>query len=107
MEFEDIEYEERMGRYGPYFGLYMPGRYWVGKKYIEAAWIQVNQGLPLPGCRDKHTARMMCGDEFWLKYEFPEQLKLGRCVKFYVVNEMLPLRLANKGKGGSRQYIRI
>lgn len=106
MKFSDIPFCEsgRMDR--PGLGLYLPGGYWLGKKTFEMAWKQVNKGLPAAGGTAKHTARSMCGENFWLDHTFGQQIGFGRCIKYYADQGLLPLTETNKRKKGSRQYAR-
>lgn len=39
-------------------------------------------------------------------YPLSKQLALGRCIKFFSVQGMLPLEVANPGKKGKRHYLR-
>lgn len=106
MEFIDIPFCESGRKDRPGLGLYLPGGYWVGKTTFELAWHQVNKGLPATGCKVPHTARSMCGEEFWLDHKCGRQINFGRCIKYFVDHEMLPLKVANPTKKGSRKYVR-
>lgn len=107
MKFRDINFYDHSGsdRSGP--GLYLPGGYWVPRSDFVLVWNQVRKGLPPVGCTDERTTKSMCGVEFWSPLKCGKKLAIGRCVKFFVANKILPLKLANRGKGASRKYVRV
>ena len=106
MPYKKIKFSPRSAPFKPVLGRFLPGGYWVNKTIFDAVWAQVNKNLPPQGCRAKHTAKSICGHVFWHKYGFGDQIKLGRCLKFFVANKRLPLRLINPTKKGPRRYVR-
>ena len=106
MSLEDIEFHKSGRLDRPGLGLYLRG-YWVGKTTMEMAWAQISKSLPAPNNPAKYTARMMCGEAFWKPPGRKRALSLGRSIKYFVDQEMLPLYEANPRKKGSRKYIRI
>ena len=106
MKFKDIDFHDHSDFDRPGPGLYLPGGYWVPKADVELAWDQVRQGLPAVGSICEYTTKEMCDDEFWSSIKIGKKLAIGRCVVFFVTNKMLPLKLVNRKKGGSRRYVR-
>ncbi len=106
MNFDDISYIERNGtkKSGP--GLLLPGGYWVAKSTVVLAWVRVCEVLPRLPRDDKYCAETLCGVEFWKSHRCGKRIAFGRCIKYFVVHELLPLRVANPGKKGKRKYIR-
>ena len=107
MRFEDIDFSDHCWfvTRGP--GLVMPGGYWVPKADFVLGWNQVRNGLPPVGSTCAYTTKEMCDDEFWQSIKIGKKLAIGRCVRFFVTNKMLPLKLTNPKKRGSRKYVRI
>ena len=104
MKFEDIKFDERSGsaKSGP--GLLLPGGYWVLKKYFEMAWTQVRANASGLDWRAQQTAESLLGETFWKPHKCGQRISLGRCVKYFVDQKMLPMRVANPGKKGKRKY---
>jgi hypothetical protein len=106
MKFKDISFDER-GRFansGP--GLLLPGGYWVSKKIVELAWSQVRARFSALDWKVQQTAESLLGETFWKPRKCGQRIALGRCVKYFVDHEMLPLRVANPKKKGKRKYVR-
>jgi hypothetical protein len=113
MKFEDICYAERIGKYGKTLGLSMPGGFPVFKSTMELAWACVNKNWTNIDWSVKQTSKTMIGEEHW---GAPEEKgfnqALGRCIRFFVKHDMLPLTLdlarTREGKpykGGNRRYV--
>lgn len=105
MNFDDINFGQRGGTYKPGLGYLLPGGYWVKKKYFEVAWKNASENLHKLDWKFSQTAESLCGKPCWLMQSFGERIALGRCIKYFVDHEMLPLRLANPGKKGKRKYL--
>lgn len=105
MSFDGIDFCESGRRDRPGLGLYVRG-YWVGKTTMEMAWKQVAANLAALNLGEKQTAETLCGKAFWQEQNCSKRLSLGRCVKFLVDQEFIPLQVANPGKKGKRKYVR-
>jgi hypothetical protein len=103
---KDIRYFKRNGSVTSAVGLVLPGRYWVSRKVFQEAWRQIRPRYSALDWRVQQTAESLCGESFWKTQICGKQLALGRCVKYFVVHEILPLRVANEGKKGKRKYVR-
>lgn len=106
MKFRDIKFDERGGSAKSGLGLFLPGRYWVSKKVFEVAWSQVRARFSALDWQVQHTAESILGETFWKPHKCGQRIALGRCVKYFVDHEMLPLRVANPTKKGKRKYAR-
>jgi len=106
MKFSDINFTQS-GRFDrPGLGLKLPGGFWVQQKYFETAWQRALENIPKLDWRHLQTAETLCGTKCWRDHDCGPRLKLGRCIKYFVVQQMLPLRVANARKKGARKYTR-
>ena len=104
MKFADIKFGERGGSRANGLGLLTAG-YWVEKEYFELAWTLIRADDPARDWHGKHTTVSLCNDPTWKNRRVGKRIKIGRCVKYFVNEQMVPLSETNKGKGGSRRYI--
>ena len=105
MKFEDIEFESRRGVDRSTLGLWLPGKYWVEKVLFKEAWTRIWKACPTGVWQGTQTTETLCEDPDWRARDCGVRIKLGRCVKYFVSEEMLPLKLSNPGKKGKRKYI--
>jgi hypothetical protein len=106
MQFSDIKFIERDGPNGSATGLYIAG-YWVHKYLFESMWLHAEESLPRLDWSRKQTSADVFGDRtFWLSHRIGERISLGRCLKYFVQQGMLPIREANPGRNGPRRYVR-
>jgi hypothetical protein len=105
MQFSEIQFTEHKWRYGTSLGFPIAG-HWVAKSTLIDAWNHVCKGIPSADSRAEHTAKSMYGEGEWKNLPFGRQLALGRCVKFFVDKGMLPLKISNPTKKGTRKYVR-
>jgi hypothetical protein len=106
MKFEDITFSQRSRSGKSGLGLVLPGGYWVLKIVFEVAWSAVRPRWSTLDWRVPQTAETLCSDQIWKPRTCGERIALGRCVKYFVTQEMLPLRVANPNKKGKRKYVR-
>lgn len=106
MRFEDIDFQERSGSKAPGLGLLLPGNYWVHKSHFDEAWKLIHAANPALDWQGEQIAETLCADPDWKYRKCGIRIKLGRCVKYFVDQGMLPLKVANPGKKGKRKYIR-
>jgi len=107
MKFEDLYFGESGRVDRPGLGIWLPGRYWGHKKWFERAWTLIHTEWSNLDWTVPQTAETLCNSKNWHSYDVPERIKLGRCIKYFVSNQMLPLKVANPKKKGKRKYLRI
>ena len=84
-----------------------PGGYWVPKRYFELMWESALKQLPiLDWSKDQTAETLFGGKERWLSHKVGGRIALGRCLKYFADNEMLPIKVANPKKKGKRKYTR-
>jgi hypothetical protein len=108
MEFKEIKFEMHMSRYWHELALLLSGKYWVPKSDVLLAWNHFSKaGLP-EDYRTQVDAQILFGEPeaVWKAMKVGKRIALGRCLKYFVDNGMLPLRLANPGKKGKKKYVR-
>lgn len=106
MKLEDIRYIERLDKQHKVIGCYMPGNFWVYRRTMENAWKNIHQNWHNVNWKVKQSAEELIGRDYWSQQPYGGRLALGRCVKFFITHDMLPisLKVANAGKKGKRQY---
>lgn len=86
-------------------GLEMPGGYWVSRALLlevfRMFWRCASDLRPAR----KHTARQMCSDPGWEDRPRGQRLAIGRCIKYFEVHGVLPIRLLNPDTRGTRKYL--
>ena len=106
MQFSDIQFIEHGGRYGSSLGL-NAGGYWVAKLRFEQMWQRANATIQELNWSEPQTVVTIYGDkEDWLSYKVGARIALGRCLKHFADHDMLPIRVANPNKKGTRKYVR-
>ena len=106
MKYSDIKFTEHGGRYGSSKGLRIGG-YWVTKDLVDLMWLRAPQVLPNLDWSKPQTVVTIFGDlDDWRARKPGPRIALGRCLKYFADNNMLPIRVVNAGKGGTRKYVR-
>lgn len=103
MKFKDIKFHNRNESGEPDFGRYLHG-YWVPKSDFERMWRAAIVELPKLDWSKLQCAETLYGTERWLAHKVGKRIALGRCLKFFADNNMLPIQVANRRKGGKRKY---
>ena len=103
MKFEDIEFYERAGSSDHELGRHV-GRFWDPKKNYETVWNGALVEIPKLDWTPNQTVRTISGVQDWENKRLGYRFSLGRCLKYFVDEEMLPLRIANPGNKGTRNY---
>lgn len=101
---EQIQFDERNGKHGKQLGIYMRGGFWVPKGDVLMAWKNAAAHYPLVDWGLKVCAATFFDYDEWKAFPFGKQLALGRCIRFFSDQEMLPIEVANPGKKGKRFY---
>ena len=105
MKFEDIDFYERAGSINHEVGIHLKGR-WVPKKNFETVWKGALMEISKLDWTHPQTAETISGVPDWKKLPVGYRISLGRCLKYFVDEGMLPLRIANPEKKGTRKYAR-
>ena len=111
-KFEDLRYVERVDKYGKTLCLPLPGGFPVFKSTAELAWCCVHKNWANIDWTKRQSAETLIGIAVWQLQVDGAKRALGRCIRFFVKHDMLPLRLVlartRKGtryKGGRRLYV--
>jgi hypothetical protein len=112
-KFEDIRYTEGIGKYCNTLGIYMPGGFFVFRSTMLLAWSGVHENWGNIDWPTKQSSKTMIGEEHWgAPDERGFNQALGRCIRFFVKHDMLPLplvlartRRGHPYRGGSRLYV--
>ncbi|HWI82693.1 hypothetical protein [Ramlibacter sp.] len=102
--FCDIPFGPRPRGSSSHPGLILSGRYWVEQGYFELAWRLVWAHFRRVDWSRKQTAESLCNDPDWKDRRRGDRLKLGRCIKYFADNGLLPIWVCNPGKSGKRKY---
>lgn len=103
---EDISFEERGSKRGTVKGIVMPSGVWVAQEILELALQNAKSRLQDIDWRKKVCSATFFDPAEWKHFRFGKQLALGRCIKFFSVNGILPIEVANPDKKGKRFYRR-
>jgi len=108
MDLSDMEFGESGRNDRPGLGLIVSGRYWVAKTTFQLAWDLLWAEHEQWKLQHKQCAENLCGSVAWRNYgDRSRRLSLGRAIKYFVNNGMLPWEEINKGKKGKRWYCYI
>ena len=80
--------------------------YWVQKSVFELAQKLINATFTTLTWNKPLQVKNICADPDWGSWPWGLRFKLGRCLKYFVEEGMLPLTIVNPGKGGPRRYMR-
>lgn len=106
MKFSDIKFIEHSSRYGASVGV-NAGGYWVAKYLFEEMWPRAEAAMQTHDWSKPQTVVTIFGDkEAWDSHSFGARIALGRCLKYFADHEMLPIRVANPTKKGTRKYLK-
>lgn len=107
MTFEDIKFVRRGGSLAVDLGLYLPGPFWVYHHTVLEAWVQARTSLPTLNRLADFKTKMLWDERVWNSFPSGKQLALGRCIRYFADNDMLPYQLLNPGKKtGTKRYRR-
>lgn len=81
------------------------GRYWVSKAVFERAQKLVNDAFATLTWDKPQTVRSICFHPDWASWSWGLRINLGRSLKYFVDQGMLPLTIVNQGKKGPRRYM--
>jgi hypothetical protein len=111
-KFEDISYTEGDGKYANILGTYMLGGFFVFKSTMILAWSGVHENSANIDWSKKQSAETLIGSDIWQAQVDGAKKALGRCIRFFVKHDMLPVplvlartRSGKPYKGGKRLYV--
>ena len=108
LRYHNIPFDQRDSISGPRHGLYLPGNYWVPKRYFDLMWQAANANWETLNWSEKQSAESIFGGkDKWLAHKVGGRIALGRCLKYFADNLLLPIAVANPGKKGKRFYKRM
>ena len=107
MDIKDISFENHISRHWDGLALLTSGRYWVPKSDVLLAWKHFSNAVLPVDDQTQVDAQMLFGEPeaVWKAMKVGKRIALGRCLKYFVDHEMLPLKVANPGKRGKKKYV--
>ena len=107
MKYSDINFTEHSWHYGTSLGFPVRG-YWVTKDLFDLMWRKANREIPkLDWSKQQTVVTIFGGKDEWQQLSFGQRIALGRCLKYFADQGMLPIRVANPGKKGTRKYAHL
>ena len=101
-----IKYENRQGKHGDAIGKQL-GAHFVFKWIFQDTWRRVAASIDTANKCKFHTAESLFNDATaWAEYHKPIRIAIGRCLAYFVENEMLPLFCVNP-HASNKQYMVI
>ena len=101
-----LKYGKRNGKKGPSTGITL-GRHWVFEWIFRSAWGRFTTGLATADWSKPQTAQYLYNDPDWTSMNFGVRIAIGRCLRFFVNHEMLPLKVINPHSTGTKLYMPI
>lgn len=104
MNLNNLHFYERSNRYGTELGMRVRG-YWVQKSTFEQAAKLIEQNQHLLTWEKPLESRDICRHPDWDTWLVSLRHNIGRCVRYFSEDGMLPLWIVNPEKGGPRRYM--
>ena len=106
--FDVIKYEKRPGKKGAVIGMQF-GAHFVFKWIFEDAWKNISTGIATADRYKFHTVESLFNNpEVWDGYATKGiHIAIGRCLKYFVENKMLPLFCVNPHASSNKLYMVI
>ena len=105
MDFGTFNFYERDKGYGRELGLKIRGC-WVTKSTFELAAKLIEANQHLLTWEKPLESRDICRHQDWDSWRFSLRHNIGRCVRYFSEEGMLPMWIVNPDKGGPRRYMR-
>ena len=86
-------------------GVYLRG-YWVTRSVLELAQELASANLPTLPWHKSLQAKQICFHPDWPKWSKTKKENIGRCLRRFHDDGLLPLTLVNPNKKGPRRYQR-
>jgi hypothetical protein len=87
-------------------GYYMPGNFFVPIDDILLAWKNATTHIDGINWRKQVSSASFFDEDDWQSFIRGKRHALGRCIKFFCVQDLLPIEVVNQGKTGKRLYRR-
>lgn len=104
--FVALGYAKRNCKTGPSSGLDL-GHHWVFEAQIRTAWTRICAGLASADWSKPQSAKALYNDLGWTSLKCGVRIAIGRCLRFFVNHEMLPLKVINPHSTGTKLYMPI
>lgn len=101
--FETTEFDTRHGPKGSSVGKKLSS-HWVFKSVFLASWQRICQGIETADWGKRQTAKSLYNDVTWPKMSVGLRIAIGRCLRYFVDNGMLPLYVVNPQSTGTKFY---
>lgn len=101
--FAATKYETRQGKRGSMVGLQLSSHF-VSKEIFETAWQTFRAAIGGADWSKQQTAKSLFNDPSWDRLSFGRRIAIGRCLRYFVDQEFLPLRLLNPESTGTKKY---
>ena len=102
--FEAIKYEKRSGKNGTVIGMQLSAHF-VFERIFQDTWKHISVSVVTANRCKFHTAKSLFNDpEVWDGYDKGIHIAIGRCLKYFVENNMLPLHCVNPHISGAKLY---
>lgn len=101
--FEAIQYEKTTGPKGSSVGKRL-GCAWVFRHIFQATWDRICNSSATADWSKHQTAKSLYDDPNWCSLGFGHRIAIGRCLRHFVNNGMLPLQVINPQSTGTKYY---
>ena len=102
--FDAMKFESFVGRKGSGVGKRL-GHHWVFSWQFQTTWEKVCKGISAADWTKKQTAKSLFNDpEIWSAMKHGIRHAIGRCLRYFVDNGMLPLYVINPKSTGTKYY---
>lgn len=103
--FEAIEYIKHPGRKSTAIGLQL-GAHFVFKWIFQDAWNHISGNIATADRFKFYTTESLFNDaDAWAGFGTPIRIAIGRCLRYFVDNEMLPLFCVNPHATSAKLYM--
>lgn len=103
--FAAIAYDKLPGKKGTVVGLQL-GPHFVFKWIFLEAWNHISANIATANRSKFYKTESLFNDaDVWAGFEIPIRIAIGRCLKYFVDNNMLPLFCVNPHATGAKLYM--
>jgi hypothetical protein len=104
--FESLKYDKPNCKKGQVSGRYL-SRHFVFEWQFRTSWEKICAGLTTVDWSKPQTAKSLYNYPGWNSMKFGMRIAIGRCLRFFVNQGMLPLRVINPNATGTKRYLPI
>jgi hypothetical protein len=101
--FEAMRFDTRNGPKGSSAGKRL-GSQWIFKSVFLTSWQRICKGIKTADWSKPKSAKSLYNDVTWPNMGIGLRIAIGRCLRHFVDNEMLPLRVINPKSTGTKFY---